>query len=134
MGRPAPLQRAERQGLPGLRLMDLGDRLLVRPPSVTGLVDRMERLGHVIRNSSAHDLRGKEVRLTAAGRDLIHRVLQDHGIQIATVMGGLNMPAQKQLLLLLERLGAYLESIGEGNNRAAACRATDDDFSPNTLR
>ena len=30
------LHRAEREGLPSLRVTDLSDRLLVRPPSITG--------------------------------------------------------------------------------------------------
>src|SRR6516165_1881415 len=43
------LHRAEQEGLPGLRLTDLSDRLLIRPPSVTGAVDRLERAGLVDR-------------------------------------------------------------------------------------
>jgi DNA-binding MarR family transcriptional regulator len=108
------LQRVERSGSPGLRLVDLGERLIVRPPSVTGLVSRLERLGYVVRSSSTDDLRGREVSLTAAGRDLIARVLQNHGTQIAAVMGALDSQEQKQLLRLLERLGAHLEYMAEG--------------------
>jgi DNA-binding MarR family transcriptional regulator len=108
------LQRAERAGSPSLRLVDLGERLLVRPPSVTGLISRLERLGYVVRNSSTDDLRGREVRLTAAGRDLINRVLQKHATQIAAVMGGLDVEEQKRLLILLERLGSHLEDMSKG--------------------
>ncbi len=108
------LQRAEQAGSPGLRLVDMGERLIVRPPSVTGLVSRLEHLGYVVRNSSMDDLRGREVSLTAAGRDLITRVLQNHGAQIAAVMGALNSQEQKQLLTLLERLGGHLEGMAEG--------------------
>src|SRR3954447_10247686 len=42
-----------------LRLTDLGDRLLVRPPSVTGVVDRLQRMGLVDRTTSAEDHRVK---------------------------------------------------------------------------
>src|SRR5438045_6154560 len=61
------LQRAEGEGLSGLRLTDLSDRLLLRPPSVTGVVDRLERAGFVTRNGSPTDLRAKLVSLTSAG-------------------------------------------------------------------
>jgi len=108
------LQRAEQGGSRGVRLADLGERLLVRPPSVTGLVTRLEHLGYVVRNSSSHDLRGREVRLTEAGRDLINRVLLNHANQIAAVMGALNAQEQRQLLTMLERLGSHLEDMAEG--------------------
>ena len=70
------LHRAEDEGLTSLRLTDLGDRLLVRPPSVTGVVDRLQRMGLLERSKSAEDHRVKEVRLTEAGRDKIARVLK----------------------------------------------------------
>src|SRR5271157_2723712 len=58
------LHRAEQEGQPGLRLTELSNRLLVRPPSVTGVVDRLERAGLVVRHESAADLRAKQVGLT----------------------------------------------------------------------
>ena len=45
------LHLAEQEGLAGLRQTDLSERLLVRPPSVTGVVDRLERVGYVQRDS-----------------------------------------------------------------------------------
>src|SRR5436853_4320989 len=80
------LHRAEQDGLPGLRLTDLSERLLIRPPSVTGVVDRLERAGLVNRGGSTIDLRAKLVSLSSAGRELMERVLQGHGQQIARVM------------------------------------------------
>src|SRR5947207_13806955 len=62
------LHRASTEGLPGLRLTDLSERLLIRPPSVTGVVDRLERAGLVVRDSSPTDLRVKQVALTDKGR------------------------------------------------------------------
>src|SRR5881227_1384167 len=53
------LHRAEAEGLPGLRLTDLSERLLIRPPSVTGVVDRLERLALVVRESVSGDLRAR---------------------------------------------------------------------------
>src|SRR5437588_12552015 len=43
------LLRAEAEGRKQLRLTDLGNRLLIRPPSVTGVVDRLQRMGLVAR-------------------------------------------------------------------------------------
>src|SRR6266851_469280 len=76
------LHRAEEEGLPGLRLTDLSDRLLVRPPSVTGAVDRLERAGLVERRDSVTDLRAKQVGLTPRGRELVEQILVYHGAKI----------------------------------------------------
>src|SRR5436305_3266338 len=65
------LQRCEEEGLPGLRLSELSDRLLIRPASVTGLIDRLERAALVERISSTTDLRVTQVRLTDEGRSLV---------------------------------------------------------------
>src|SRR6266566_1599887 len=43
------LQRAESNGEAALRLSELGQRLFVQPPSVTGVADRLERQGLVQR-------------------------------------------------------------------------------------
>src|SRR5262245_43285253 len=58
------LERAEQEGLGGLRLTDLSERLLLRPPSVTGVVDRLERALLVVREGTPTDLRAKQVALT----------------------------------------------------------------------
>jgi DNA-binding MarR family transcriptional regulator len=115
------LYRAENEGLVGVRMMDLGDRLLVRPPSVTGLVDRLRLQGYVSRNATSQDLRGKEVRLTVLGRTLVERVLKNHDSHIAFLMGSLEETEQQQLYHLLNKLGGHLQSIleGQGEGRVA---------------
>src|SRR5947209_11146641 len=84
------LHRAEQEGEAGLRLTELSNRLLVRPPSVTGVVDRLERAGLVVRQDSTADLRAKQVGLTKAGRQLVERILEVHEDQMNTVLAGLS--------------------------------------------
>jgi DNA-binding MarR family transcriptional regulator len=105
------LHRAEEQGLAGLRLTDLSDRLLIRPPSVTGVVDRLERAGLVVRDGSPFDMRAKQVALTAKGRELVERILAVHGRQIDTVLGVLDAAEQTELHRLLSRLVQHLEGV-----------------------
>jgi DNA-binding MarR family transcriptional regulator len=112
------LHRAEQDGLKGLRPVDLGRRLLIRPPSVTGLIARLRYLGYVQSYASSTDLRGKEVCLSSSGRNLVGRILEVHGLQIAAVMGGLDPAAQQRLLRLLQRLAKHLECMAEGDNHA----------------
>src|SRR5438552_11431198 len=64
------LHRAEQEGQAGLRLTDLGRRMLIRPPSVTGIADRLERVGLIVRRASETDRRSKQVALTEKGRQL----------------------------------------------------------------
>jgi len=113
------LQRAEQKGTPGLRLTDLSERLLVRPPSVTGIVDRLERAGLVSRDGSPTDLRAKQVALTDKGRELVERVLAVHEDQMDTVMGSLTPEEQTDLHRLLDKLGRHLEVLsvrGDGES------------------
>jgi DNA-binding MarR family transcriptional regulator len=105
------LHRAEQQGVPGLRLTDLSERLLIRPPSVTGVVDRLERAGLVVRDGAPFDMRAKQVALTANGRELVERILSVHGRQIDAVLGVLSPDEQRELHRLLSLLEQNLEGL-----------------------
>ncbi len=105
------LLRAEQEGTPGLRMTDLGERLLIRPPSVTGVVDRLERAGLVGRSPSPEDQRVKLVALTDDGRRLIGRVLEVHEAQIGSALACLNPAEQVALQRHLARLGSHLQAL-----------------------
>jgi DNA-binding MarR family transcriptional regulator len=107
------LHRNAKNGIGGMRQGELGDQLLIRPPSVTTIVDRLERAGLVRRELVPTDLRAKDVLLTDKGRQLIDRVLLVHDGQIASVMAGLNDREEQRLQLLLQRLGRHLETLLE---------------------
>src|SRR5437868_6019001 len=72
------LYRSELKGGKGLRLRELSERLLIRPPSVTGLVDRLERADLARRVSAPTDLRVRLIELTPGGRHLVERILAVH--------------------------------------------------------
>jgi DNA-binding MarR family transcriptional regulator len=105
------LHRAEHEGLAGMRLTDLSERLLIRPPSVTGVVDRLERAGLVLREGSPTDLRAKQVALTDKGRELVERVLLVHGKQIDSVLGGLSSGELMEFHRLLSLFRQHLEGL-----------------------
>lgn len=107
------LQRAEAEGLKSLRLNELGQRLLVKAPSVTGILSRLEKLGLVKMETCAMDQRAKNVSLTGQARRLMARVLKYHPGKIREVMAGLAAPEQEALLALMRKLSAHLESIEE---------------------
>ena len=109
------LQRAEKEGKHDLRVTDLGQKLLVRLPSITGVLDRLERAGLARRRADKDDHRAKVVELTREGRQLVERILADHDAQIARVMGGLQPAEQVQLGRLLTQLGDHLEKLANGS-------------------
>jgi len=111
------LRRAQEEGRDGLRLTDLGNRLLVRPPSVTTVVDRLERQGLVERRASTTDRRAKTVSLSPAGQELVGRILLGHPERIRSILGGLSLEEQAQLLGLLGRLQTHLEGLLEQSER-----------------
>jgi DNA-binding MarR family transcriptional regulator len=107
------LQRAADEGEAELRLTDLGDRLIVRPASVTAVVERLVRMGLVDRKGSSVDQRVKHVSLTAAGRQFVERVLRDHPRQISEVLGGLDAAEQRELRRLLEKWEPHLAQMAD---------------------
>ena len=105
------LHRAEEEGNAGLRLAEMGDRLLIRPPSVTGVVDRLERMKLVSRQAVPDDRRARHVRLTESGRQLLQQSLLSHGQRTQSLMSGLTPAEQKSLGVVLEKLCAHLEAM-----------------------
>lgn len=105
------LYRAAAEGEAELRLTDLGQRLLIQPPSVTGVVDRLERLGLVARTDSKVDLRVRRVGLTEEGRKLAEQVLEGHAERVSSLFSALTPEEQESLRLLLQRLGTHLETL-----------------------
>jgi DNA-binding MarR family transcriptional regulator len=105
------LYRAEAEGRSSLRLTDLSERLLIRPPSVTGVVGRLERAQLVVRANSATDLRVRELALTPRGRQLVKRMLAVHAAHVETVMEELTPAEQGKLQSLLSRLEVHLDGL-----------------------
>ena len=112
------LHRAAAEGENSLRATDLGNRLLIRPPSVSGAVDRLQRQGLVVRVASTSDLRTKPLRLTAQGRKLVQQALDKHSAQIQSVLGQLDPAEQIELHRLLGKLMAHLEPIAQHEESA----------------
>jgi len=108
------LQRAEAKGEKELRLKDVSQRLFIQPPSVTAVIDRLERQGLVRRSGSKEDLRVRCVSLTAEARKLMARVLEGHANQINSLFAPLSSAEMNQLLGLLTKLEAHLVTLAPG--------------------
>ncbi len=105
------LQRAEAHGERDLRLSDLGQRLFIRPPGITGLIDRMERRGLVRRSPSKQDLRARRLSLTPLSRGLIAHMRKSHAQQVRSLFRALDPTQMEQMRGLLTRLAADLQTL-----------------------
>ncbi|MGD0236490.1 MAG: MarR family transcriptional regulator [Syntrophorhabdales bacterium] len=54
----------------GLALGDLSGKMYLHPSTVTGVIDRLESKGYVVRDRDSADRRVVKVKLTPAGQDL----------------------------------------------------------------
>jgi len=119
------LYRSEQESAAGMRLRDLGERLFIQPPSVTGVVDRLEREGLVARSKAEDDLRVRRVRLTDEGRAVIARVLAVHAGEIHALMSGLTVREQITLARLLDQLDDHLKTFNADAGGARRLQSAD---------
>ena len=106
----------EGAGDEAIRLSDLGNRLLVRPPSVTGVVRRLRQMGLVEVAASQADQRAKTIALTDAGRQLVESFGERHEARIEQIFAGLQQAERDELLRLLTRLGGHLEHVARAQD------------------
>lgn len=89
----------------GLRLNELNDHVLLAQSSLSRLVERLEKQGLVVRESSPQDGRGVVVRLTEKGARVQREVGRAHVREINRIMGGALDAAQlAELRSLTSRL------------------------------
>jgi len=111
---------AELEGQDGLRVTD-PERSFAhsRPPSVTGVIDRLERIHLVVRDPVRMISVPRFVRLTDTGRQLVAKVTGVvYATQVERALGGLVPEDQNELQRLLGRLSAHLQSLLDESNGA----------------
>jgi len=102
----AQLHRREGGMTPG----ELTRELLVTAGNVTGIVDRLVRLGLAERRPVPQDRRAVRVRLTARGRQLMRRIIPRHRPHVAVLLA--RVPAD-DLARLRDLPGSLARSIEE---------------------
>jgi DNA-binding MarR family transcriptional regulator len=91
-----------------LTMGELARRVRVTEKTATGLVDRLEREGHIARERDEEDRRVVRVRLTRAGAALHRRIDRDVHRAVAQLLALLD-PADRTALVRI--LGTLLERI-----------------------
>jgi DNA-binding MarR family transcriptional regulator len=89
---------------------ELAASTMVTSSAVTKRLDRLERSGLVTRAVSEADGRSRRVRLTAAGRTLVDRLMGRHVANEQRLVEGLTPRERAQLAGLLRRWGQHLDA------------------------
>ena len=103
------LATLRRQGAPyALSPGELGERTMVSSGAVTKRVDRLEARGLVERRPHPSDGRSRTVALTAAGRAVVDAAMDEHVLNEARLLAGLDPDERAALADLLGRLATTL--------------------------
>lgn len=90
---------------------EIATRLLTKPPSITSLIDTLERRGLVTRTRDSHDRRRQVVTITADGAAMV-RVFEPEAVALQTaVMSGLDEADRQGLIRALEVIRATTATL-----------------------
>lgn len=95
----------------GLSQTELSRELLTHRSNVTGLVDRLEKRGLVLRQDTPHDRRAYRVVLTPAGQKLVQDILPHYYQAAEAVWNGLPIKRANELVHELTRVSENAERI-----------------------
>lgn len=93
------------------RMSELAAFLELTNGATTGLVERLESRGLVVRAAAPEDARGVVVRLTPAGQRVVDEVLQAVKRAIAAALGILSIPERHMAVGGLHSLAGALETL-----------------------
>ena len=88
----------------GMPFSDIGEKMMVTVSNLTGIVDRLEEKGLVVRERDSRDRRVVRVMLTDKGGKLYKSTIPLFEKSIAEVFSPLGKPQQKELASLLRKL------------------------------
>jgi len=103
------MMQMRQAGDQGLALSELGERMLVSRANITGLIDRMERDGLVVRKADPKDRRIHRATLTAKASNLLDDIQPIHADFTRRVMSVLSIHEKNQLTELLHKLRLEME-------------------------
>lgn len=88
---------------------ELANKMMVEPPTLVGILDRMERDGWITRNSCPSDRRKKLIRATTAAEPVWEKIAEGGRRVRASATAGLTDQELETLKLLLGRVNRNLE-------------------------
>jgi DNA-binding MarR family transcriptional regulator len=93
-----------------LNMSEIAHRMGHSTAAATGLIDRLENLGHVKRTHGRDDRRKVLVQITASGAALVAEVREDMITNLLKMMEVLDPDEQKTWLQIYEKISTYCQS------------------------
>jgi len=88
-----------------LTITEIQDKVRLASGSMTAAVDRLEKLGLIVRKSSPSDRRARVVHLTAEGKQLAASSFERHAKDLEALMSPLSEKEKEQIYEPLKKLG-----------------------------
>jgi MarR family 2-MHQ and catechol resistance regulon transcriptional repressor len=88
-----------------LTISQIQEKVLLASGSMTAAVDRLQRLGLVVRKASLSDRRTRILELTAEGKQLAASCFEKHATDLEALMSALSPKEREQLYGSLKKLG-----------------------------
>ena len=88
-----------------LTISEIQNKVLLASGSMTAAVDRLERLGLVVRKTSPRDRRARVLELTAEGKRLAASCYEKHAKDLEALMSTLSQKEKEQAYRSLKKLG-----------------------------
>src|SRR6266576_5834126 len=88
-----------------LTITQIQEKVLLASGSMTAAVDRLEKLGLIVRKASPSDRRARVVELTAEGKRLATSCFERHAKDLEALMSPLSEKEMEQLYGSLKKLG-----------------------------
>ena len=107
-----------------LTISQIQEKVRLASGSMTAAVDRLEKLGLIVRKSSPSDRRARVVELTAQGRRLAASSFERHAKDLEALMSALSEKEMEQLYGPLKKLG--LLAAEKLDQQAAQVRGSKD--------
>ncbi len=101
--------RGEGKRLP---ILEVADRMLTAVPGITGLIDRLEGMGLLVRERSIEDRRIIYVAITPEGLALLGKLDGPEAALHKRLIGHLSRAELRELILLLEKARQPLDEVG----------------------
>ncbi len=108
------------EGVGDLSLSDLSDRIRAQNSTVTGIIDRMEREGLVVRTRSTEDRRVVRIRLTEKGARIAREIAVEPMEIFRSALESLSPVEMRDLLKILTKIARRVQSIVKRDVGAAA--------------
>lgn len=99
------------EGLGDLSLTELSERIRAQNSTVTGIIDRMEREGLVLRARSTEDRRVVKIRLTEKGLRIAREVSVEPMEIFRGALDSLSVSEMRELLKILTKIARRVQSI-----------------------